>query len=186
MLFTRQAFLVAALTLATAGVQAGQKPTTLAVGDRVPDFSVTDLAGKTRKLSDLQKDAKSGIVMLTYWCSFCHSCRHVEATLDRVSKSYKGQAAVLALDSSAGETAEGITAFVKEKGLSLPIVIDPDGKTTDMFGVRVTTSTLIIDRDRVLRYRGRFVEEGKTPAEDALKAVLAGQTVPVKETALKG
>jgi thiol-disulfide isomerase/thioredoxin len=155
------------------------------VGDKVPDFTVQTLDGKGRKLSDLQKDdkrTKNGIVVLSFWCSTCSSCRRVEHDLDRLAKDYEGRAAVVALDANAGETAQRVVAFAKEKGLTLPIVLDPKGRTADLFGNQVTTTTVVIDGNGVLRYFGRFKEGERAYAEEALKAVLAGKDVAVKST----
>jgi peroxiredoxin len=158
----------------------------VAVGEQVPDFSVRTLDGKTLKLSDLQKDGrrtKQGVVVLSFWCSTCSSCRRVEHHLDKLATDYKGQAAVIALDANAGETAERVTAFAKEKALVLPIVLDPGGRTADTFGTEVTTTTVVIDGNGILRYCGRFGQGDETgSAEAALKAVLAGKEVAVKTT----
>src|SRR5262249_49573151 len=68
------------------------------------------------------------------------------------------------------------------KGLSLPIFLDPTGRTADLFGTKVTTTTVVIDGDGVLRYCGRFADGDHAYAEEALKAVLAGEGVPGKTT----
>jgi thiol-disulfide isomerase/thioredoxin len=157
----------------------------VAVGEKVPDFSVRTLDDKTVKLSELQKDEKrtrQGIVVLSFWCSTCSSCRRVEPHLDKLARDYRGQAAVIALDANAGETAERVTAFAKEKGLTMPIVLDPGGRTADLFGTEVTTTTVVIDGNGVLRYCGRFGQGDEAAAEAALKAVLAGKEVAVKTT----
>jgi len=159
------------------------------VGDKVPDFSVRILDGKTVKLSELQKDerrTKSGVVVLSFWCSTCHSCRDVEHLLAKLPKDYGGQAAVIALDANADETAEGVAAFLKKNGLELPVVLDPDGNTADLFGVRRTTTTVVIDGNGVLRYCGQYRQKGGGSAEEALKAVLAGKEVAVKTTPHNG
>ena len=152
----------------------------------MPDFSVRTLDGKTGKLSELQKDekrTKTGVVVLSFWCSSCSSCRRVEHDLDKLARDYQGQAAVIALDANAGETAERVTAFAKEKGLALSIVLDPGGRTADLFGTEVTTTTVVIDGKGVLRYCGRFGQgDEAASAEAALKAVLAGKDVAVKTT----
>src|SRR5262249_48800785 len=75
------------------------------VGKKVPDFSLRDLAGKTLKFSELQKDAKQtnkGAVVLSIWCSTCSSCRRIEHDLDKLAKDYQGKALVVALDANAG------------------------------------------------------------------------------------
>jgi peroxiredoxin len=170
------------------GVKSGstQEPARLAVGARVPDFEVRDLQGRTLRLSDLRKRTKSGIVSLTFWCSFCHSCRDVEKRLDRFAQDYKDQAVVAALDASAGETTAAVTAFAKKTRLTLPILMDAPGKAADLFGVKVTTTTIMIDGQGILRYRGQFLEGDQMRAKDALQAVLAGRPVTVQETSLQG
>jgi peroxiredoxin len=163
-----------------------QQPVPLAVGEPVPDFEVRDVQGKTHRLSDLRKQTKSGIVSLTFWCSFCHSCRPVEARLDRFARDTKDQAVVTAIDASAGETAAGVAAFARQRGLSLPILMDAPGKAADLFGVQQTTTTVVIDGQGILRYRGQFQDGDQMLAADALKAVLAGEPIVRKETPQRG
>jgi len=161
----------------------------LKVGDTVPDFPVRTLDGKTVKLSELQKDArrtKKGVVVLSFWCSTCHSCRDVENELAKLCKDFEGQAAVIALDANADETADDVAAFVKKHGLALPVVLDPSGRTADHFGVQRTTTTVVIDGNSVLRYCGQFRQKGGGSAEEALKSVLAGNEVTIKTTPHNG
>ena len=167
-------------------VAGARKSAALSIGDKVPDFTMKDAQGKAYRLSDLRKQTKSGIVSLTFWCTFCHSCRDVEARLDRLAREHKGNAVVAAIDSSAGETTSGISAFAKKKKLTLPIMIDGQAKAADLFGVTLTTTTLVIDGEGRLRYRGQFEVGDKSPATDALRAVLAGRTVATKETRQRG
>ena len=167
----------------------GADPSTaIAIGDKVPDFEVA-IEGKTWKLSELREDpamTSDGTLVLTFWCSFCHSCRDMEKHLDELAKQYQGTVGVIALDASAGETAEGVAAFAAENGFTFPIALSPGGTAADIFGTRRTTTTVVIDRDGVLRYCGRFSDQEHNFAEDALKAVLAGEDVPLKKTRQKG
>lgn len=167
----------------------GTDPSTaIAIGDKVPDFEVA-IEGKTWKLSELREDpamTSDGTLVLTFWCSFCHSCRDMEEHLDELAKHYQGTVGVIALDASAGETAEGVAAFAAENGFTFPIALNPGGTAADIFGTRRTTTTVVIDRDGILRYCGRFSDQEHNFAEDALKAVLAGEEVPLKKTRQKG
>ncbi|MBI2806259.1 MAG: TlpA family protein disulfide reductase [Planctomycetes bacterium] len=159
------------------------------VGDKVPDFSITTLDGKSVKLSELQKDetrTKKGIVVLSYWCATCHSCRHVEGALGKLAKDYAGEAAVIALDANADDTTQAVAAFVKKNGLTMPVAFDPNGQTADVFGIKKTTTTVVIDGNGVLRYCGQLKQKGGASAEGALKAVLAGNEVAVKTTPHNG
>lgn len=158
------------------------------VGDKVPDFSVRTLESKSVKLSQLQKDqerTKNGVVVLSFWCATCHSCRDVEDLLARLAKDYSGQAAVFALDANADDTPQDVAAFLKKNGLTLPVVFDPIGHAADVFGIQRTTTTVVIDGNGVLRYCGQFRQKDAS-AEEALKAVLAGDEVVVKTTPHNG
>src|SRR5687767_8302215 len=61
-----------------------------------------------------------------------------------------------AIDANADDTMERVAAFVKKKGLTIPIVLDPSGHAADVFGVTKTTTTVVIDGEGVLRYCGQF------------------------------
>lgn len=158
----------------------------LAIGEKVPDFTVTDISGKAWKLSDLQKRTESGVVSLTFWCTFCHSCRMMDARFQKVATEFKDKAAVLGIDASAADTAKKVEDFSREKTFSVPVFMDAGGKAADLFGVRVTTTTVVIDKAGVLRYSGQFGSEDKPHAQDALRAVLMGKEVVVKETTPAG
>ena len=104
---------------------------TIAVGERVPELSAIDLQGQSWKFAQLHRLAKLEKpvpVVLTFWCSFCPSCRQVEHDLDALAKKYAGKAIVVALDASAGETAEMCRKVADEKGLTLPILLDASGR----------------------------------------------------------
>lgn len=158
----------------------------LVVGDKVPDFQVTDVSGKTVKLSDLQKRTPSGVVSLTFWCTFCHSCRMMDARFQKLAAGLKDKAAVVAIDASAADNAKKVEDFTRDRKFSVPVFMDVEARAADLFGVRVTTTTVVIDKDRVLRYHGQFGGEESPHAGNALRAVLDGKDVAVRETAPSG
>ena len=160
----------------------------LAIGEVVPDFEVL-LDGKACKLSELQANTDltaDGTLALTFWCSFCHSCRDVEMDLNKLASELKGKAGVIAIDASVGETAEEIAEFKTSKGLTLPIAINADASVADLFGIKVTTTTVVIDSEGVLRYCGQFADRDHKYAADALAAVMAGTDVAIPESAHRG
>ena len=147
------------------------------------------LNGKKWQLSELRKESKltgDGTIVLTFWCSFCHSCRDVEQALDKLAKTYRGQAGVFALDASAGETADKVNRFTQQHGFTFPIAFDSAGLAPRLFGVRVTTTTVIIDRQGVLRYCGQFADATHSYADNALRELLAGAEITVTTTPHNG
>lgn len=162
--------------------------TPVSIGDKVPNFAVTinDKKWTLNQLRNNKELSNDGTIVLTFWCSFCHSCRDIDQDLNQLAQHYKGKAAVIALDASDGETTEQVAEFAKEKGLTLPIALNASGSAADIFGTKVTTTTVVIDKEGVLRYRGQFGNAGHPFTRDALEAVLQNQTVKVTETKHRG
>lgn len=158
----------------------------LKVGEKVENLVVNDLAGKSWSLADLQKRSESGVVSLTFWCTFCHSCRTMEARLQTMADDFRDKAAVLGVDASAADSAEKIKDFTRSKKFTVPVFLDAAGEVADLFGIRLTTTTVVIDKSGVLRYRGQFDGQGIAHAQNALTAVLEGKEVAVNETTPAG
>jgi thiol-disulfide isomerase/thioredoxin len=183
----RATFLLVVMAATTAFADQPVKP--IAIGDKVPDFTVTSLDGKQHKLSDLQKNKKlttSGVTVFTFWCSFCHSCRHVEKPVDQLAAQYKGKVSVVAIDSSFGETAKAVASFKNEKQLTMPIALDPKGQVADLFGATKTTTTVVIDGEGKLRYFGQFAHGREALAKQAIQALVAGREVRTSHTHQRG
>jgi peroxiredoxin len=115
---------------------------------------------------------------LTFWCSFCPSCRQVEQDLNALAEKYQGRAVVAALDASAEETAAQCRKVAEEKGLTLPILLDGGGRSADLFGTRTTTTTVVIDQDGALRYCGRRRSLRFSRANPLKRPRLATRAVP--------
>jgi thiol-disulfide isomerase/thioredoxin len=168
-------------------VQAKDQP--VVVGQSTPDFAMKTVTGKTVKLRELASDKQnnsSGITVLTFWCSFCGSCRHVEHPLSRLATKYRGQVAIMAIDSSVGESGSDVAAFLKEQKLTMPVMMDAKGRVADLFGAKMTTTTVIIDGQGKLRYFGQFKQGQTNLVEDAIKAILAGNKPSHNKTAERG
>ena len=163
-----------------------QDPKRLVVGDKVPDFEVADFSGKVVKLSDLQKRTESGVVSLTFWCTTCHSCRMMDARFQKLAAEWKDKASVVGIDANAADTSTKIEEFIRTKKFSVPVLLDANGKAADLFGVRLTTTTVVIDKAGVLRYWGQFGGDDNPYVGNALRAVLDGKDVTVRETSAAG
>ena len=158
---------------------------TIAVGERVTDWTVIDLNGRNWTINELHRTAgfkERRPVVMTFWCSFCPSCRQVEHGLDALAKKYADRAVVVALDASAGETSAMCRKVADEKGLTLPILLDDSGHLADLFGTEMTTTTVVIDAGGVLRYCGQFVKDNEPYAETALASILGDRPVSVPTT----
>ena len=75
---------------------------------------------------------------------------------------------------------------VKEKKLTMPVMMDAKGRVADLFGAKMTTTTVIIDAQGKLRYFGQFMQGQTNLVEDAIQAVLVGDKPPQNKTVERG
>ncbi|MGC3945472.1 MAG: redoxin domain-containing protein [Chryseolinea sp.] len=184
---------------------AGKHPS-LAVGSKAIDFNLTGIDGKKYSLASF----KSSKILVIAWTS--NHCPTAQAYEDRLMKftsdySKKGVAVVAIMPNDPksvslselgytdyGDSYQEMQWRAKDKGFNFPYLYDGDTEVTSKaYGPIATPHIMIFDKDRVLRYSGRFddVENPKkTPTtHDAINAtedLLAGRPVAVPTTKVFG
>ena len=106
----------------------------------VSAFSLIDTNGKTWRPADLRGRA----VMLNFWASWCEPCRAEMPTLQQVADFY-GADKLLVLAINFKEPVARALQFAKTTGVTLPVLLDLDGKVARGWGVKVFPTTLMID-----------------------------------------
>jgi len=166
------------------GAPAAAEAATPGFGALVDDFRVVDHTGAPFRLGALRRGAgRSGeIVVLTFWCTTCMSCRGVERRFDELAGRH-GQQGVrfLMVDSNHTDSVERIRAFRDQHALQFPVLVDADGAIARWFGAQLTTTTAVIDAGGRLRYYGSFAN-----ATAAVEDLLAGREVAKPETPPSG
>ncbi len=172
-----------------------------AVGAAAPDFTLTDVDGKTHKLAD----HKGKLVVLEWFNPDCPFVRnsHTKGSLVGTAKKLGGKGVVwLAVNSAApGKQGGGVERNKearKQYGLENPILLDEKGEVGKTYGATNTPHMYVIDKDGKLVYRGAIDNspdgEGKSPqggklvnyVEAALEDVTAGRPVRTAETRAYG
>ncbi len=153
------------------------------VGQPVPNFTLYTPRGEARTLRQL---APGKPLVMVVWCATCHSCREVEAEIDRLAEEMRGKAVVVALDANAPDTPERIQKTLDRNSLKFPVFLDKKGKVVENFKINTTTTTLIVDAQGRLRYLGRFGDKEEALARQALQQLLAGQEVTPSQTEWQG
>ncbi len=142
------------------------------IGQKLPDFEFTTLDGQSVKLSQLRESAPNGMVMLTFWCTTCASCRATEATLVHLAQRYGAEAKVIAIASSRSDSAADIKRYLDRHGVELPVLLDQNSALGRHFGVQRTTTTALIDADGRVRYFGTLLKDKRAYAEEALRGMV--------------
>ncbi len=167
------------------------KATKAKVGKMAPDFSLKDQNGKQVKLSDF----KGKVVVLEWFNQGCpYVVRHYKSkTMTSTADKYKGQEVVwLAIDSTAGTSAEDNKAKAEEWSISYPILSDTTSAVAQQYGAKTTPHMYVIDKEGKLVYNGAIDDDSsadgskgdkaKNHVAKALDEVLAGKPVSTPET----
>lgn len=130
-------------------------------------FELFDITGKTWRLADL----KGRPALLNFWASWCEPCRAEMPTLQQIADLYGAdKLSVLAINFK--EPAGRAVQFAKTTGVSLPVLLDTDGKTAQKWGVKVFPTTLMIDGQGKARLRVIGEVDWTSPAAEKLIASL--------------
>ncbi|MDP9150686.1 MAG: TlpA family protein disulfide reductase, partial [Myxococcota bacterium] len=114
-----------------AGNSPGDRGAARGTGTVAPDFTASDLAGKTFRLGD---HVGKEIVLLDFWSTFCEPCKaefpHLRALY--ADKKASGLLVVgVAMDGP--ETVADVPAFARRFDLSFPIVTDEDSRIANLY-----------------------------------------------------
>jgi peroxiredoxin len=133
--------------------------TTIAVGDRAPDFTLPDQARRPVSLSGLLGD--KNVLVVFYPLSFTATCEgELCAIRDdiEVHRSDTLETVAISVDSTAVHA-----RWAKDQGFDFPILADfwPHGEVARSYGVLDEASglalraTFLVDRDGIVRYTDR-------------------------------
>lgn len=201
------ALAIAVGLLSAAGLSSAQITpegfTTLEIGDPAPGFTLPGIDGRDWSLSDFD-DAK--ILMVLFTSNHCPTSHGIELRLQRLRDDFRNRSLALVainpnnpMGMTPGELGYGkytdsfedMKAYAGDLGWDFPYIYDgEEQRVARAYGCLATPHVFIFDRNRELRYQGRFDDSRyhdpdtvKSPdARNALDALFAGEPVPVEVT----
>jgi peroxiredoxin len=144
------------------------------VGQPAPDFTLTDTAGKTVKLSDFR-----GKPVVLEWnnpgCPFVR--KHYNGNLQALQKEFTGKGvAWLAINSTRDDSPDYLSPpqlarWMGDKGAApTATLMDEDGKVGQAYAARVTPHMYIVNAQGVLVYAGGIDSIPSARVEDIAKS----------------
>jgi peroxiredoxin len=125
------------------GCYSGSRPSR--IGAAAPDFTVRD-SDRTVTLSQF----KGQILVLNFWATWCPPCIEEMPSLVQMQQRMKQKGiTVLAVSIDVDENA--YREFLRQRGVNLLTVRDPDQKTSALYGTFKWPETYIIDRNGIVR-----------------------------------
>ena len=110
-------------------------------GKSAPSFELALLDG-SGVLTD--EDLEGRPVVINFWASWCIPCREEAPLFEKAWKAYRDEG-VIVLGVNIKDAESDARAFVKELGLTYPVVRDLNQDLTKNFGVRGLPETFFVD-----------------------------------------
>ncbi len=153
---------------------------------RVEDFKLKDYNEKEYSLSGF-KNAKA--IVLIFVSTQCPVSNAYNERMEKLYQDFKDKNVVfLGINSNKEETTDKIKKHAVEKGLTFPILKDPNNKIADKLEASFTPEVFVLSKERELLYHGRIddsrrEDEVKTKdLKNSLDEILKGKEVSVKTT----
>jgi thiol-disulfide isomerase/thioredoxin len=148
------------------GAQALQQPPT--EGNPAPSFSLTSLDGSQVSSGDLH----GSVYILDFWATWCPPCIASLPKLDDLYQNMKNSGLkVFAVNEA--EDKDTVQKFIDAKKLTLPVLLDSDGKAFASFGGEAIPHLVIVGKDgRIFKIHEGLADEDviRREAQAALDA----------------
>lgn len=176
--------LISALIVVTAlSVSSKDAQETAKLDAVVKDFRLKDAEGKSHALKQLS-EKKTAVVVLFLATQCPIATDYAERIVALVEAYAEKDVQFVGINSNRQETVEDIAEYSEKHGFEFPVLKDPGNKIADYFAARRTPEVFLLDKKRVLRYRGAIDNKRDTPTKHylrtALDLVIAAQEIPEK------
>lgn len=110
-------------------------------GPALSDFSGKTADGKTIKLSDF----RGKVVLINFWATWCPPCVAEMPDLQRLQDTY-GPKGFIVIGLSQDEQLETAAEFVKQRGITYPVMLAPDSAGQEV-GVSALPTSVLLDQN---------------------------------------
>jgi thiol-disulfide isomerase/thioredoxin len=161
------------------------KSDSLNIGDEAPQFVMRniitntgvflrDYTGKT--LREQWKKKERQVVVLSFWATWCQPCKNEIPILTKLSGDFKDQKVKFFLVNTmenAESEEDSVRDTYKNRGYTLPCLIDPAGRYASSYSVRGLPVLVVIDKFGIVRKINRgYHENFQIELEKQIKELL--------------
>lgn len=125
-------------------IAGGNENTSIAVGKRAPNFSLSLEDGRVVTLHDL----KGQPVMINFWATWCGPCR---IEMPEIIEAAHETPELVVLAVNVQEDLSLIESFAQDFEMDVPIVRDEGGDIQNLYQVRGMPTTYFVDRQGTVR-----------------------------------
>ena len=126
------------------------------IGDKAPDFLISEVDGNEYMLSDL----RGKVVMLQFTASWCSVCRKEMPYIEREIWQVKKDEGLQVIGIDRDEPPSTVRKFAKDVGISYPLALDPGAEIFSLYAEKNAgiTRNVIIDREGTIIFLTRLFE----------------------------
>jgi len=110
---------------------------------KAPNVCLEELNGGKVQLAAL----KGKIIFLNFWATWCGPCREEMPSMEALHQHYKEKDFLFLTICIDDEGREPVRKFIERHRYRIPVLLDPAGKTLELFEISRIPATLIIDRN---------------------------------------
>lgn len=117
-----------------------------ATGMPASNFSLTDLSGKTRALSDYHGQ----IVLLNFWATWCKPCTTEMPAMQTIYERLRDRGFVVLAINELEDEAK-VREHIKVYSHTFPVLLDKDNRVANQYGVFGLPVSVFIDEQGIVR-----------------------------------
>ncbi|EXX86983.1 thiol-disulfide oxidoreductase ResA family protein [Paenibacillus darwinianus] len=118
-------------------------------GYAAPSFELPDLADRPVRVGG----PADKVVLINFWASWCGPCILEAPDLQKLYERYKDTMTLIGVNATKYDREREARQFVDDFGLTFPILMDRKGAVTDLYNVAQFPTTLLVDKNGVIRER---------------------------------
>lgn len=96
-----------------------------------------------------QLDVAKGPYLVHFWATWCPVCRLEQGTIAAIASDLP----VITVATTSG-TAQEITEYLQAESLSMPVMLDEDGRVARAWGANGVPASFVIDTDGMITHAG--------------------------------
>jgi peroxiredoxin len=124
-----------------------------------PDFTLKSLTNTNIKLSE----QAGNVILLNFWASWCAPCRKEMPLLNDIHNKYKALGFSV-IGVNVEQESNLAKSFISSYPVDFPILLDDSNKASKLYDVNAMPTTVIIDRNGVVRHLHKGYKEGDEKA----------------------
>lgn len=187
------------MLVVVAGLLAGMAAAaeTAPVGTQIKNLNFKDIRYLPRTLDDLDKPEKAKAIVLAFMTNECPLAQRYLGKLVELDKQFAPQGVqFVMLNENPADSIMDVAEHALNYEVPFPAVKDMDGNCIKTLGITRTPEIVVLDAERIVRYRGRVDDQyrlggarNEASRDDlriALEELLAGSEISVPVTTAEG